>query len=197
MEPKKAFKRLPDEKKQDFIDKAINLFLSVPYEDITMRMLDEALGINPATFYRYFDSKDTLYIYIYYKITEKIPKSEGYSLWNKHLLNVENYLPYISIPEQTFLSLVYKIPDHVFQMILDLYKDQELNQFKEYLTLDKNKGKLREDVDIDFLAWFVSTVRNQLYIYARQQHNSMNENVKLFDLVFMDLLRNGIYKHDS
>lgn len=196
MEPKKAFKRLSDEKKQEFIDKAIDLFLSVPYEDITMRMLNEMLGINPATFYRYFDSKDALYLYIYHVITQKTPKNEGYILWETPLSKMDSYTPYISERDRAFLSLVYKIPDHVFQMILDLYKDQELSEIREYLTLDKSKGKLREDVDIDFLVWLLFTVRNQLYLYVRQ-NKSVDENSKLFNLVFKDLLRNGIYKHNS
>lgn len=196
MEPKKAFKRLSDEKKQEFIDKAIDLFLSVPYEDITMRMLNETIGINPATFYRYFDSKDALYLYIYHVITQKTPKNEGYILWETPLSNMDSYTPYISERDRAFLSLVYKIPDHVFQMILDLYKDQELSEIREYLTLDKSKGKLREDVDIDFLVWLLFTVRNQLYLYVRQ-NKSVDENSKLFNLVFKDLLRNGIYKHNS
>ncbi|WP_419544108.1 TetR/AcrR family transcriptional regulator [Negativibacillus massiliensis] len=197
MEPKKAFKRLPDEKKQDFIDKAIDLFLSVPYEDITMRMLNKALSINSATFYRYFDSKDALYLYIYHTIAEKLPKSEGYNLWEAPLSNMITYAPYISMREKNFLSLIYKIPDHVLQMLLDLYRDEEFDKFKEYLTLDKRKGKLREDIDIDFLIWLLFTIRNQLYIYVRQQGYSVDEIFRLLNFVFRDLLRNGIYKHDS
>ena len=61
---KDAFKRLPIERRTAVMDSAMALYLEKPNDEITIRVLAAHLGINMATFYRWFDDKYDLCIEI-------------------------------------------------------------------------------------------------------------------------------------
>ena len=59
---KSAFERLSLERKKKLIDTAMDLYFEMPFEEITIRILVDRLGINMNTFYRYFETKDDLFL---------------------------------------------------------------------------------------------------------------------------------------
>ena len=59
---KAAYLRLPEARRQEIIEKSMDLYLEYPYKEVTIRRIVERLQINMNTFYRYFASKDDLYL---------------------------------------------------------------------------------------------------------------------------------------
>ena len=63
MEVKPAFFRLSGERRRTLLDTAMDIYLEYPYEEVSARLLCGRMGLNPATFYRYFGTKDDLLLY--------------------------------------------------------------------------------------------------------------------------------------
>lgn len=62
--PKEAYLRLSEDTRRKIEETAVALYAQHPYNAVTARLICRTLKINSATLYRWFDSKDDLYIYL-------------------------------------------------------------------------------------------------------------------------------------
>lgn len=62
--PKEAYLRLSEDVRRKIEETAVALYAQHPYNAVTARLICRTLKINSATLYRWFDSKDDLYIYL-------------------------------------------------------------------------------------------------------------------------------------
>ena len=73
MEPRQAFLNLPEARRNEVIAAIVRLFAAQPYEQVTMRMLGETLGVNVNTLYRWFGSKDEMFVYVNEVLYRRLP----------------------------------------------------------------------------------------------------------------------------
>lgn len=171
--PKKAFEKLSDDTKTAMIEKSMQLYLDNPYEQVTLKMILDALEIHPATFYRYFDDKDELYIFLIARIVDKMGPylDENYEP-GKILGNPqknERALKLLTEQELDFSQTVMAIPnDILLRVTLEVEKGTAFNYCKTAMRRLRYEGKLREDVDEDLSAYIFSTVTFNLILFCRE-----------------------------
>ena len=69
--PKEAYLRLSEDTRRKIEETAVALYAQHPYSAVTARLICRTLKINSATLYRWFDSKDDLYIYLMKTLMDK------------------------------------------------------------------------------------------------------------------------------
>ncbi|MCD8103669.1 MAG: TetR/AcrR family transcriptional regulator [Lachnospiraceae bacterium] len=165
---KPAFERLAPERRKKLLDTAILLYLEQPYDQITIRMLVDRLQINMNTFYRYFESKDDLFLYIYRSIVFRLlPFYDA-----DRLLEGFQELPegVLSEIEERFAGLA-SIPDDLMHRMYFEVKEELEAVYRKALEQKKERGLLWEDVDIDLLAcMYVTTGYNLLMYWKEKTH---------------------------
>lgn len=195
MKLKKAFERLSDERKTKLIETAKDLYLTLPYDQVTTRLLNEKLKINPATFYRYFDSKDDLFIYIYTKIIRDSNMTDDTA-------SVLDKLPpetdYMSEKDYEFIKLAFTIPEPVLYKLY--FEEDYLNDCLEFnrktLLKERSEGYTKDNIDIDYLAWHMCQSQYYALLYYRNTNQVFDRESfdKLMNYVRIDLPRHGYYK---
>lgn len=75
--PKQTFLNLPDEKRQKFIDTAIEEFALNDYQNASITTLVKKMGIAKGSVYQYFENKKDLYYYLIEYIGTKKLDSTG------------------------------------------------------------------------------------------------------------------------
>ena len=165
MEVKPAFFRLSRERRRTLLDTAMDIYLEYPYEEVSARLLCGRMGLNPATFYRYFGTKDDLLLYLFSQINRRI----GENVDESTLLTTfeTEPLPYLSEKENAFSALWYQFPDKV---VHDLYFETMASAYDLYrkvLSSEIARGNIRPDTNVELVAYLYATVGYNLYRYWR------------------------------
>ena len=190
---KAAYLRLSEARRQEIIEKSMDLYLEYPYKEVTIRKIVERLQINMNTFYRYFASKDDLYLYLYDKIEgkaeERIPPDELFI----RLKDADNIW---TERENRFLLTFLELPNEVIQRV---YFDPNLNLsghirdfYRNRLEEKRQKGLLRGDVDSDIAVYMYITVSYNLIQYARTYHLSVEEFMEKKEYIYYSLFEYGV-----
>lgn len=191
---KKAFKNLTEERRQEIIKGTMELYTENDFEDITMRMIQDKLQINSATFYRYFEEKDDLYLYVYCLIEEKSIKNE-----DAMLFSFQDYEGNIDELEEKFLVASNEIPERVMQkLVFNELKDSIFDMYKREIRKQRYEGKLRADVDEDLIAYMYTTLGYNLNMYFRDMNIKDQEvRIKMKEYLFYSFFQNGIFKEEE
>ena len=190
---KAAYLRLPEARRQEIIEKSMDLYLEYPYKEVTIRRIVERLQINLNTFYRYFASKDDLYLYLYDAIEGK---AEQRLLPDEFFIRLQDAGGVWTERENRFLLTFLELPDEVIHRV---YFDPNLNisghirQFyRERLEEKRQKGLLREDVDMDLATYLYLTANYNLLQYARTYHLSLEEFMEKKEYLYYSLFEHGV-----
>lgn len=197
--PKNTFFNLPEEKKQRIIDTAYDEYLNKPYEEVTVRSIVEKADIPIGSFYKYFEDKDELYLYLNDEIIEKLKNATDY------------VTDYIAIPpnidEKMFLTereikltdTFYSAPIEIVRRfyfgsnkirIIEMYE----GELKEY----KDQGKLRDGVDIQLTAYMYASTMYNLFTYFRENNITDNdERWKIKKELYFGIFTHGILKSEK
>lgn len=158
--PHKAYFNLPEEKRERIKHAAMELFASLPYEEVTTRMLVQKAGISMGSLYQYFQSKDDMYIYYIDEVYHDWMKHYELNLWRRESLE---HLPL----ERSFVDSMYNAPPEVLEKI---YFSRE-NQFsvlnEQIYTRRKQEGSLPDYVEPGLLSFLEGGVRFAVLMYAR------------------------------
>jgi len=166
--PKKAYDSLPEEKRAEMLEKAMALYCSHPFSDITLNMILDALAMHPATFYRYFDDKNELYVTALRAITAK--RAEYLKKGNGRLsfFRYEEGTQPLSDLEVCFSRTAMNLPEEVLmQLYLRTFREESFTAVKDELRRMRYDGKLRSDVDEDLIAYIYATVQFNLQLFFR------------------------------
>lgn len=161
---KPAFERLSPERKKQLIDTAMDLYFEMPFEEITIRILVDRLGINMNTFYRYFETKDDLFLYIFKGIMEKAMQK----LDTAKILDGFQYMPgeVLDNREERFPE---KLPDRVLHRVYFELQGEMQKMYKEALLFKQKAGLIRKDADLDLLAYMYVTTEYNLFLYWKEK----------------------------
>lgn len=196
--PKKAFLNLSPEKKETLYQQAMQLYVDHPYEEVTLQMLLSALSLNPASFYRYFEDKDELYLHIQAQLNAKIQAylgAQGISAESDIFTFYEGWQP-LSPLEIQFTKLMFSVPDEVcLRSVLEVFKDGVFTKYKTALRNMRYEDQLRDDVDEDLIAFMYATTSFNLHLYFKENNITDYElQMKIKKYFYTRFFRHGIIK---
>lgn len=186
---KKAFTKLPEERKQEIMNLASALYVEYPFEEVTIRRITESLGINVATFYRYFDEKEDLAIYIYRNIYSRFVQEDVNIFTDKIPMEKLNEA------ERSFIIAAKNWPEYMHRrMIFEVSCEFALPLVKASLQKERMRGHLRRNVPDDFAAYMYVTAEYNLYCYCRQREITDSDLIQeLSDYMDRCLFMEGIF----
>lgn len=192
--PKEAYLRLSEETRQKIEATMIGLYAHLPYQEVTARLLCQTLKINAATFYRWFNSKDDLYIYLAEKLYSKSAFPENL-VWDMDdfLMQEVNQENAYTEDEQAFLLGWTKLPEPVMiKMVFNgVFSDEALVRYN--LTRMQKEGTVRADVDVDLTAYIYNTINYNIQHYVAERGIEDPKEVgRIQHFVYYELLRLGI-----
>lgn len=198
--PKKTFFNLPEEKRQAIIDAAYDIFIEHDYKDINIRMLAKAFHISLGSFYQYFDDKDELYLYLVTAVEKKIYAKEIEMFGNYFSRRDAIPLEQICTPKEIALDDTWlHVPIEVLQKFYFGPYTKELHQgLLEEMQELKEKGLIKEWVDLDLLFHIYTTTMFNFLIYFREKGiTDREEQLETKLNFFFDILNYGIRPMDS
>ena len=195
--PKPTFFNLPSEKKEKITLAAYEIFTKEDYDKVSIRSITSKAEISIGSFYKYFDDKDDLYLYLMSNIEKKIYNKEkektGYFLINNDVIPIEEIC---TQEEIDFNRTWYRAPIEVMMKFYFGKYSKELNSniMDELIEL-KNSGKLRDNVDIDFIFHVYATSMFNVLIYFRENNiTDENEKLKIKMNFYTELFLHGVLK---
>lgn len=72
MKPKKTFLNLPSDKQNRIVHAAVLEFADKGYQHASLNIIVASTQISKGSLYQYFDNKETLFLFVFTKVTEKI-----------------------------------------------------------------------------------------------------------------------------
>lgn len=178
--PKQTFFNLSTDKQEKIIDRVSDIFIEKEYNDVSIREITSRAEISIGSFYQYFHDKDDLYIYLISRIEKKIydkeMKEKEFFLVDRDILPIED----ICTQKEIDLNYTwYRAPVEVMMKFYFGKDSKELNSniLDELIDL-KNKDKLNDFLNIDFIFHIYSTSMFNIQMYFRD-NNITDEKEKL------------------
>lgn len=197
--PTHTFNNLPELKKNRILSIATDLFIDYKYEDLNIRQMAKEMEISIGSFYKYFEDKDDLYLYLLILTEQKVLEAELTKRGT--LLKDDSYIPISEIlteKEVLLNNTWYDLPMDVMRKFYFGPYAKELNHlaFEDFLNYQK-QGKLKENLDVDFVYFLYITVMFNIQIYFRENNiKDINERLKLKRSFYGTILLNGILNSD-
>lgn len=159
---KKAFERLGPDRKLQIMRDGLELYTQFAFEDVTIRMIVEKLGINMATFYRYFSEKEDLALTVYKDIVSRYLQSDI------NVFRAKSDMSAMTEQEKQFLQSVYDWPDYMYRkLIFEQQLEYSLPLVRQSLQKERLDGNLRNNVVEDFAAYIYCTAEYNLWCYCK------------------------------
>lgn len=167
--PKKAFFKLPAKAQSGIIETAIDIYTHEKFENITIRTLSEQLNISIGSFYDYFQDKDELYFYIFDSLIGRLLFS-GYYKDRVFTVPRPNLADYLSQREIDFYMSFFSAPEYIWRKYyFDTAVDGIYYQYvQRELERMKREGRIREELDVDFMTYLYVTVSFNVAMYFRR-----------------------------
>ena len=199
--PKKAFFNLAESKRQDMITKTMQLYADHAYEEVTLKRILEILSLNPASFYRYFEDKDELYLYATQVLYEKVDQHlrENYEDFDYEIFTFYENISVLSDLERAFSKTYMKAPrDVMLRGYMEIYKGWLSAKYKRGLRHLRYEGLLRPDTDDDLIAFMYATTMFNMILYFREagiEDEAFQSKIK--EYFYMSFFKYGILKRDE
>lgn len=207
--PKETFYNLPDEKKKLIEDIAIDVFAKEGYEKATINEIVRRSKIAKGSFYQYFKGKKDLFVHVMELI--KNAKLEYLSpvLMNPHEHNFFVLLKEVYISALEFgskrpellkisLDIASNRRSEIYEDLIKEGEDQSIKLFSSLIELAIKRGEIKSNVDIHFMAYFITRFSidlNEYYFhYIKEKMDFEEYSSRVLSLVEkqIDVLKNGI-----
>lgn len=190
--PKRTFLDLAKEKREEILDRALDVLLEHP-QDISTVDLIHAMEMPTGTFYRYFDDKDDLIMAVL--LNAKIALDSSHSFVQRPL-NAEVIDDRAEKQNRLFLSM----SDDVLQKYyFGENKNHLIDPYRNELKRLNYAGLLREDVDIDMIAYMYATTLFNFEMYCREFGYGDDPDLKwkMKKYFYYSFFKYGIMKTDE
>lgn len=176
--PKQTYFNLSEDKKERIRSAVIKLFCTLPYEDVTTRLLASESGISKGSLYQYFDSKDEMYIYYIDLIYTELVQA---GIWNDQFLKD----PGTHEAEKAFIDSLFHAPANV---LLQYYFSTRTISYRlnyEKTAAKVASGEISENINVGLLQFLNAGMSLIDKMYARainidsadQQRRFMEDNM--------------------
>ncbi len=167
--PKETFFNLPKEKRENIINIALEEFGTNSYKEASVSKIVRKAGISKGSMYQYFVDKKDLFIYLiklsvdlkFNYLYEKVDTSliDFFELLEQMLFygskfDIEN-TQYMRVRRNIFTDVYYdkdllELPSKLIKLSEDFIKN--------FIMKSQANKTIRNDIDIDFLAFFVNRI---------------------------------------
>ncbi len=171
--PTETFYNLPDDKRQQLVEIAMNEFASKPFEQASISSIVKQAGIAKGSIYQYFENKQDLYLYLIDVVTQEklkfiqanmppLTTGDFFDIYKQQMLVGARFN--LSYPlGMNLLANMAKSPlsneTHTkMQQVADEYLANMVRQQQE-------AGAVRADVDPEIIAYFYKAIVNGLADY--------------------------------
>lgn len=193
---KKTYINLDSSKKEMIRENVLQMFVDRDFDDVTIRDLSKKCDISVGSFYKYFGSKDDMYLYYMCEIEKKILDEEY-----KHNKSLFTNNPYIDLNkilsplEIAFNKTWLTVPTYILsKFYFDGYADELNNKVLDELDLLYDEGKISKGLEKDMYKFIYVTYMYNFIIYVRKKKIlDSNEFVKLKKLYFEKIVFKGIF----
>ncbi|AIO18445.1 Bacterial regulatory protein, tetR family [Candidatus Izimaplasma bacterium HR1] len=163
--PKETFFNLDENKKTRIIEASLDEFSLNSFNEAKLSRIIKSSKIPRGSFYQYFEDKMDLYKYVFDILSkrklsfmedllpnpEKMPFLELFEeLYTRGVKFAESDIRFVRISKYLMLS-GQDIIDQIFGDNLGVAKEF----YMKYIETDKSLGRIRQDIDTEFLAEFV------------------------------------------
>lgn len=213
----KTFQNLSAERQQEIIDVSLREFAIKSYEMASLSDIISALGLAKGSFYRYFDSKKSLYLFL---------------LDHCAALRLEHDAKIVTDPSDDFFELMlqhfkgkikfdrnHPLPSAFLHTVLDERNNDEIAdlQFrgrakimgviKPVVLKQVKEKKLRKNLDTDTVTWIALQMNLSILDYLAHRHRidfrkNIREGKPLYGVsekemiktakMFMEIFKNGV-----
>ncbi|MCC6455313.1 MAG: TetR/AcrR family transcriptional regulator [Caldilineaceae bacterium] len=188
--PKETFFNLPEEKRENITNIAIDEFANNDYADVSISRMVARAGIAKGSFYQYFEGKEDLYSYLLDLAVQKKwellsldhpdPQHMGvfrYLRWTAQA-GVQFHLAYPELVKVAYRGFLHNAFPQEFQSRVQ----QESHKFYVHLVkIGKEQGDISPDIDEDLAAFTFNMTLSNLgqYILPRLTANEDYQQGKI------------------
>lgn len=200
--PKETFFNISEEKQHRIIEASLDEFADYTFNEAKLSRIIKASKIPRGSFYQYFEDKYDLYKYLFDIMAEKKLEYMG------DLLPNPEKMPFIELFEELYRrGIKFAVSDPRFvKLTKNLMMNQEVLEkifgdnleiakkfYIGYIETDKKLGRIREDVDTEFLADFVVQATTNIAFNEVSENKELNVE-RMFNRIIniMSILKKGI-----
>lgn len=199
--PRKTYENLSYDRKEEFKNIVMELFINNEYKDIGIRDIAKATDISVGLFYKYFLDKDEMYLTFFSETEKKIIEKE------KELKKTFFSLtPYIDISESLtsleveFNKSFYDAPRDVqLKFFYDGYANSMYTPIYEELVEMENSEKLNPNLDLDLIYHIIITSMFDFIQYVKSKNLTLEDDIVnlkkeyYVNMVFKGILSENFY----
>jgi AcrR family transcriptional regulator len=169
-----TFSNLPEDRQEAVVMAAAEEFALKDYESASLSEIVKKIGIAKGSFYRYFESKLSLYRYTLNYALQLRLQHEGKVLQQSHNdffeLLVENFQEKLAfdLKYPLFAALAYKVLQEQHEDVRETQrelKNQILDVLVGMLKEQQRRGIVRKDMDVRLVAFSIFTLQAGMYDY--------------------------------
>ena len=208
--PKETFFNLPEEKRQNIYNIAIDEFSNKPYEKVSISQIVSRAKIAKGSFYQYFEDKEDLYTYLIDMIgKEKIKfmekdfdKIEDMDFFEFMRLLYRNGVKFAAAePNLTKIAtgFMVNIPKDLKNKIISRNATSAVDLFNAFIQKAMDKNELRDDIDVNLTSQILTHMSIAITEFYFDNSNNVSEEnfenlLKSADAM-IDILKFGLKKH--
>ena len=168
---------------------------------VTLSSVSSAIHISKKTIYKYFDSKDEIYLFILKRASDEILSGQKEVYGNESLSTKEKLMAILTLKttaeEHLDMLKVFDLKDHepvIYQAIMDSYEAQ-WHYFTELVKEGVKDGTLKEDVKPGFMVGVLESSMEKLYEKGFLEKLDMSFTEAIAELAHIVL--EGVYKQNA
>ncbi|MBM7605929.1 AcrR family transcriptional regulator [Metabacillus crassostreae] len=204
--PTQTFSNLPEDKKNQVIEAAVDEFFDKGYEKMSISKMISKAKIPRGSFYQYFEDKDDLYKYIIIEIIGN--RKSHYSTQLTGKIDEMKFIPFIRALFIIGLDF-YKNEPKLAVIATDFLtiRNQELKReiegnsqkasqqfFMSTIENRKRTGEISEEIDSEMLIYLINTINATFANYFLEHRELGFDNTELINYIdrLLFILQNGI-----
>lgn len=175
--PTETFLNLPDDKRRQLIDIAMNEFATKPYEQASISNIVKQAGIAKGSIYQYFENKQDLYLHLIDVVTQEklkfiqknmppLATTDFFDTYKQQMLVGARFN--LSYPlGMNLLANMVKSPlsNETHAKMQQVADDYLVNLVRQ----QQAKGAVRDDISPEIIAYFYKAIANGLADYLAAQ----------------------------
>ncbi|ACL69134.1 TetR/AcrR family transcriptional regulator [Halothermothrix orenii] len=186
--PRETFFNLSEEKRNRIINIAVEEFARYDYNSASLSRVVEKAGIAKGSMYQYFKNKKELYLYLVELASEKkfnyisdnidfdTGKKDFFQLLKEmHLVGLKFDLTHLHY-SNLILNAMRETSKKIGNLADRLIRSSD-NYMKDFIKKAREKGQIRDDVDLDLISFIVNRVSIYLSEYLGMKYDFSYEEV--------------------
>lgn len=178
--PYQTFFNLPEEKRQNVIDAALEEFALYDYKTASLSRMVEKAGIAKGSMYQYFENKKDLYLFLIdhvskiklrYLTENSVELGENFF----NLLKQATYASYrfnLSYPRYSRILYHAARETHNEELgnLASQIREVSRNYVRGMITAAREQGQIRKDIDLDLASFCISQIAIDMEDFMSAKH---------------------------